>query len=157
MVHMLSPFPVPRAVTTRHARVPFFLVVLALGASAGAQDLIVAAKVDKTTVDLGEPINLTLTLSGDVSDVQLPPLNLPEGFIVLGRSQSTSFSIRAGAMERAMSLNVVLLPQQLGTFQLGPFIAARGKQRFQTQPIEITVKKTALPPHLKSDAERYIL
>ena len=122
-----------------------------------AQDFIFSAKVDKTTVNLGDPMNLVITLSGDVSGVQLPPLQLPEGFVVLARSQSTNFSIRAGAMERSTSLNVVLVPQKAGTFKLGPFSLTRQKKTLQTEPIEITVKKPVLPPHLPSNGARFTL
>ena len=122
-----------------------------------AQDLAFSAKVDKTTVNLGEPINLVIALSGDVSGVQLPPLQLPEGFVVLARSQSTNFSIRAGAMERSTSLNVVLVPQKAGTFKLGPFSLTRQKKTLQTEPIEIIVKKPVLRPNLPSNGERFIL
>lgn len=122
-----------------------------------AQDLVFSAKVDKTTVNLGDPMNLVITISGDVSGVQVPPLQLPEGFVVLARSQSTNFSIRSGAMERSTSLNFVLVPQKAGTFKLGPFSLTRQKKTLQTEPIEITVKKPVLPPKLPSSGERFTL
>ena len=125
----------------------FGLTVLACPAQ--AQDLLFSAKVDKTTVELGNPINLTLTLSGDLADVKLPAQNFPEGFAVAARSQSTNFSLRAGVAERSMNLLYVLLPQREGTFQLGPFTVTKKKPQFQTAPIEITVKKPALPPTIK--------
>ena len=129
-----------------------------VAAFAFAQDLTFSAKVDKTTVDLGDPISLTITLSGDLSGIQLPALQLPEGFVVAGRSQSTNFSIRAGAMERSMSLLYVLIPQRAGTFQLGPFRIEHQHRNVQTDPIEITVKKPALPPSLKTpQGERFTL
>ncbi len=132
-------------------------VMVSVCALAWAQDLVFSAKVDKTTVNLGDPLNLVITISGEVSGVQVPPLQLPEGFVVLARSQSTNFSIRAGAMERSTSLNFVLVPQKAGAFKLGPFSLTRQKKIFQTEPIEITVKKPVLPPHVPSDGERFTL
>ena len=79
------------------------LLVLGMATAAWAQDLVFSAKVDKTTVNVGDPINLTVTLSGDLSGVRLPAPTFPDGFAVLARSQSTNFSIRAGAMERSTS------------------------------------------------------
>lgn len=125
--------------------------------SAWAQDLSFSAKVDKTTVDLGEPINLTIMLSGDVTGVKLPPLQLPEGFAVVAQSQSTNFSIRAGAAERSVGLLYVLVPQQAGTFQLGPFEMIHRERMLKTEQIEITVKKPAVPPQIKSHGERFTL
>ena len=122
-----------------------------------AQDLTVTAKVDKTTVEVGEPISFTLTLSGDVSGVSLPPIRFPEQVAVAGRSQATNFSLRSGAMERSISVLYVLIPQRAGTLQLGPFHVTHQDRALQTEPIEITVKKPALPPRLKQPAERFTL
>jgi len=134
-----------------------WLSAFGLTALAWAQDLTFSAKVDKTTVEVGDPINLILTFNGDVSGVELPPPQIPEGFVVAGRSQSTNFSIRAGAMERSTSLTFVLIPQRAGTFQLGPFLIRRHKDEFKTEPIEVTVKKSVLPPQSQPQAERFTI
>ena len=122
-----------------------------------AQDLHFSAQVDRTTVDLGNPINFVVTLKGDLSGVQLPAFKFPEGFVVAARSQSTSFSIHAGAAERSTSLSFILIPQQAGTFQLGPFELVHEKQTLKTEPIEITVKKPAVPPNLQPEGGRFTL
>ena len=144
--------------SAKNRNVPAFLMVaLVLAASVAAQDLVFSAKVDKTTVNIGDPINLTLTLSGDMSGVRMPAPKFPEGFAVLARSQSTNFSIRAGAVERSTGLNFVLVPQQAGTFTLGPFTLEHQKKTIQTEPIEITVNKPVLPPNLQPNGERFTL
>ena len=125
------------------------VLVCGLATAAWAQDLTVSAKVDKTTVGLGEPITLVVTIGGDLTGLEAKPLELPEGFAVGARSQSTNFSIRSGIMERTMSLMYVLVPQRAGTFQLGPFTVVHQKKEFKTEPIEITVSKPALPPSLQ--------
>jgi uncharacterized protein (DUF58 family) len=143
----------------QQGRVPAFLIMaaLALAAPAWAQDLAFSAQVDKTSVDLGDPIQLTLTLSGNIAGVQLPAVEPPEGVVIAARSQATNLSLRAGAMERSLSLSYVLVPQRAGTFQLGPFTVKQGEHTFQTEPIEITVNKPALPPRLKPQGERFTL
>ena len=130
---------------------------LQIGVGAWAQDLAFSARVDKTTVDLGDPVTLTLTLSGDVSDVQWPTPELPEEFAVVSRSQATNFSIQAGTIARSTSLLYVLIPQRAGTFHLGPFRLKHGDKTVQTEPMEITVKKPAVPPHLHPQGERFTL
>jgi len=128
-----------------------------IGAGAWAQELAFSATADKTTVEVGQPIKVTLTLSGELADVELPAVEFPEGFSVVARSQSTNFSIRAGTAERAVSLIYVLIPQRAGSFRLGPFTITHRKQAFQTEPIDVTVKKPALPPTLRSPGGRYTL
>lgn len=130
---------------------------LQIGVGAWAQDLTFSAKVDKTTVDLGDPITLTLTLSGDVAGVQWPTPEFPEAFAVASRSQATNFSIQAGTIERSTNLLYVLIPQRAGTFRLGPFRLRRGNNTIQTEPIDITVKKGAVPQDLQPHGERYTL
>lgn len=134
-----------------------WLMAFGLAVLAWAQDLTFSAKVDKTSVEIGDPINLTLTFNGDVSGVELPPPQFPEECVVAGRSQSTNFSIRAGAMERSTSLTFILIPQRAGTFQLGPFLIRRRKDEFKTEPIEVTVKKSVLPPQSQPQAERFTI
>ena len=133
------------------------LTLAILPIRAGAQDLTFSAKVDKTTVNVGDPINLTIALSGDLAGIEVPAFQFPDGFTVVARSQSTNVSFRAGAMERSMSPTYVLAPQQAGAFQLGPFQLERQKTVFKTAPIRITVNKSALPPKLPSQHERFTL
>ena len=121
--------------------------VLSVAATACAQsrDVVFSASVDKTTVVLGDPIQLTLTLSGDIAGAELPSVQLPEGFVVVGRSQSTNFALHAGSVEQSVSLLYVLLPQRIGTFDLGPFLVTHHQQQLRTSPITVTVKKSLLP------------
>jgi hypothetical protein len=121
-----------------------------------AQDLTFSAAVDKTSVAAGDPIHLTLTLSGDIAGSKLPPLQFPKEFAVIARSQSTNFSLRSGAMEQSLSITCVLVPQRSGTFQLGPFTLQHRKQQFQTESIEITVEKSSTPPP-QPQGKRFIL
>lgn len=134
------------------------IVLLALAAPVWAQDLAFSASVDKTTVDAGSPVTLTLTLSGDITGIELPKIELPEGFSVAAQSQSTNFSLRAGAAQRAVSLAYVLIPREAGTFRLGPFKLTHQQKEFQTEPIEITITKPVLPPaNQQVPGKRFIL
>jgi len=128
------------------------------GTAVFAQDLVCTAAVDKTSVNVGEPIKLTITLGGDLTGVKLPPLALPEGLVVAAQSQSTNFAIRGGAAERSMSLVYVIVPQRAGSFELGPFAVTHRRKEIKTDPITITVEKPAVPPSLKSaPGERFTL
>lgn len=133
-----------------------FLLVCAT-AEAEPQEFTVSASVDKTAVDVGEPVQFTLTVAGEASGLEVPPLVFPEGFLVAARSQATNVSFRAGAMQRSTNLTYVLVPQQAGTFQLGPFELSHQKRLVKTEPITVTVRKAALPPLKAPPGERFTL
>ena len=121
------------------------------GASAPAPELTMSAKVDKTIVDIGTSITLTLTLTGDLSGTQPPATKFPDAFQVAAQTEATNISMHDGMVERSTSLVFVLMPTRDGTFQLGPFALIKGDRTIETAPIEITVKKPPLPPALKPD------
>ena len=138
------------------------ILLLAFMVCAGATQpaptsLSFSAKVDKTSVNVGDPLVLTITLGGDVSGIDIPVFEFPEGFAVASRSQSSNFSLRLGTVERSLTLAYVLLPQQGGTFQLGPFQIAQKDQKFSTEPITVTVEKPAVPPRLGPEGGRFTL
>ena len=140
--------------------IPAALALLFAAAASAAeppQELSISAKVDKTAVDAGTPLTLTLSISGNLTGAKVPPPQFPDGFQVAATSQATNVSVRMGAMERSTNLVYVLVPTREGTFQLGPFTVEQKDRKMETQPIEITVKKAALPPTLKPGAERYTL
>jgi hypothetical protein len=125
--------------------------------AAWAQELSFSAKADKTTLNVGDPLIVTITLGGDITGIEIPVLEFPEGFTIASRSQSSNFSIRLGTVDRSLTLAYVLLPQQAGTFQLGPFQITHKGQTFSTEPIAVTVEKPALPPRLGPQGDRFTL
>lgn len=129
--------------------------LIAVSSSVAAdQALVFSAKVDATTVTIGNPMTLTLTLSGDLTGVRLLAPQFPQGFAVVSRSQSTQFSIQEGVTERSVSVRYLLVPQRAGTFQLGPFTAVKQRQELKTEPIAIKVKPSILPPGRSPDKSR---
>jgi uncharacterized protein (DUF58 family) len=117
-----------------------------VAATAVAEDVSLTAKVDKTTVKVGDPLAVTITLSGGAAGTELPAPEFPEGFAVMQRSQAANFSIQGGAIERSTSLTYVLVPQQAGTFKLGPFRVKHGGREVATEPLEVTVEPSRQPP-----------
>lgn len=131
-------------------------MVCAVPAPAWAQGVRISAQVDKTTVDVGAQLTLTITIEGDFAQANLKPLELPKVFQVVAQSRASNLSVEAGGVKRSVSLVYVLLPQETGTFKLGPFKIVHRGEPLLTDPIEITVNKPVLPPHL-SPQPRYIL
>lgn len=121
------------------------------------KEFTVSASVDKTTVNVGDPIQFTLTVAGDVTGLEVPSLEFPEGFVIAARSQATNVAFRVGGLQRSTSLVFVLVPRQAGTFHLGPFELSHNKQTIKTEPIAVTVQKSALPPPRSPTGERFTL
>ena len=141
-------------------RLDRFAIIAVAGAatlaSAAEPNFHIAAQVDKTKVELGSPIKLSITLEGDLKKATVQPFEFPQGFSVVAQSRATSVSIQAGQMTRSVSLNFVLLAREAGTFKLGPFQVLYDGKPVLTDPIEIIVSKPVLPPG--SDAhQRYTL
>jgi len=125
-------------------------------AEPGEGELRIVAKVDKTTVELGGPVTLTITLEGDVTNVNLQPFEFPKAMQVVAKSRASNLSLGLDAAKRSVSLTYLLVPQEAGTFRLGPFqVIHRGKP-ILTDPLDIVVKKP-LVPHGLEERQRYTL
>ena len=114
------------------------------------------ARVDKTGVDVGSTLTLTITIEGDFTKAELEPFEFPKAFAVVAQSRASNVSLRVGDVKRSVSLVYVLLAQEPGTFQLGPFQLIHQGKPILTDPIEIVVTKPNLPPQLK-ETPRYTL
>ena len=125
-------------------------------AAAAEPNFHIAAQVDKTKVELGSPLNLSITLEGDLQKATVQPFEFPQGFSVVAQSRATNVSIQAGRMTRSVSLNFVLLAREAGTFKLGPFQVLYDGKPVLTDLIDIVVQKPVLPPGSEQQ-ERYSL
>ncbi len=110
-----------------------------------------SASVDRTTVGLGEPFQLTVTVEGaDIGSVPRPQLPSLDGFDNLGssQSQSTSISIINGRVQQQSAITFIytLVPKKLGELTIGPCRLVYRGTEYQTEPITITVVKSATRP-----------
>ena len=137
----------PFTINARAARLAgFILLIGASGARAEAPALRFSASADQTAVDIGQQVSLTITLEGALDGVRVEPFTLPKELPVAAQQQSSSFSIRSGQAVRAITWVYLLVPQQAGSFQLGPFKVVQQGNTVSTDAINITVKKGVLPP-----------
>ena len=112
-------------------------------------DITISAATDKTAADVGDPITLTLTLAGNLHSVEPPQLSFPPALHVASQMQSTNIAIKSGVMEKSLSYAFVLIATEPGTYQLGPFRVTKDTQTYATDPITITIKKSAVPKNLE--------
>ena len=121
-----------------------------------AQVVRISAQVDKTELELGRQLTLTITIEGDFQTVELQPFEFPEAFQVVAQRRASNVAVELGHVQRSVSLVYVLVPQAPGKFQLGPFQIAHQGKAILTDPIEIVVNKPLLPPGLE-ESYRYTL
>ncbi len=123
------------------------LLILILVNLLYAGEINFTASVDRTTVGLGEPFELTVTVSG-INIGRVPRPQLPEltEFDNLGvsQSQSTSISIINGRVQQqtAVSFVYTLVPRKLGELTIGPCRMVYDNTEYTTEPIRITVVKS---------------
>jgi hypothetical protein len=124
-------------------------VALALAwTPAAAADLEFSASVDQTTVGLGEQFQLSLTVQGeDMLSVPQPTLPPLPDFSVIGStsSQSTNISIVNGQMKKQATVSFIyaLAAKKLGKLLIPACRLQYQGRTYETQPIEITVVKSA--------------
>ncbi len=112
------------------------------------KELEFSARVDRTTVALGEPFRLTVTVEGsNISRVPRPQLPALDDFENLGssQSQSTNISIINGRVQQRTAINFVytLVPKRLGELKIGSCRLVYNNNEYTTEPITINVVKGA--------------
>ena len=132
----------------RNARVVLLCVLCALAVSpVAAAELNFSASVDRTTVGLGEQLQLVVTVEGANTGAPRPQLPDMPDFTNYGStsSSSTSISIVNGRMSRQQTISFiyVLAPKRVGTLTIGPARLNYNGTTYQTQPMQITVTKEA--------------
>ena len=113
-----------------------------------AGELNFTARVDRTTVGLGQQLQLTVTVEGqNIGRVPRPQLPALDGFDNLGstQSQSTSISFVNGRMAQQQSISFiyVLAPKRTGQLEIGPCRITYNGTEYSTQPITVNVVREA--------------
>lgn len=106
-----------------------------------ADNLQMEATVNQTTVPLNGTIQLTVSLTADsksLPDYGVPQLN---DFNIFSTSQSKSISIINGKVKNTVYYVYTLGPKKIGTFTIPAFTLDYQGQKYQTNPIDITVQK----------------
>lgn len=124
---------------TRGCRTLFALMwaVNAAASVACADDVGVSASLDRRQAAVGDPVQLSVTVTG-TQNAPAPSVELNE-FLVQYLGPSTYVSIVNGAMSSAVTHTYSLLPKRAGTLTIGPIAVQAGGKTLQTDPLAVEV------------------
>nr|MBU1328851.1 BatD family protein [Candidatus Omnitrophota bacterium] len=116
-----------------------FLLFLSIATVCYAEDLSISADVDKQEVALDEQVTLTITVSGNVSNIPQPSIPDLKGFTSYSSGRSQNLSIINGRVSSSVSFNYILVPNDTGDYTLGPFSINYQGKLYSAGPINIKV------------------
>lgn len=120
--------------------IPYALLFIAF-LPVRALALSVTASVDTDEIELGEPINLGVTITGRGGSLPDPILPDLSDFDVYSSGRNQSISIVNGAFSSSLELNYTLVPKRIGNLLIGPVVVKDKNEMVASDPIKITVKK----------------
>ncbi|MFI5396251.1 MAG: BatD family protein [Candidatus Binatia bacterium] len=118
----------------------FILVFLSRPAHA---DLSIRANVSPQRAQVGEPLTLSIDISG-AQNVSAPAVNI-DGFDVQYVGPSTQISIVNGAVNSSVQHRYSLIPLRPGRFTLGPFTVDYQGKSYQTASFTVEVAAAGQP------------
>jgi hypothetical protein len=101
-----------------------------------ATDVSVRATVDRTTVAVGESLQLTVTIEGGDGEADIRAIS---DFQVHSRGTGSSLRYINGQMSRTASINYLLIPRKTGQLTIPALPVDVDGKVYQTDPITITV------------------
>jgi hypothetical protein len=131
------------------------LVTLLLIASLSFQQLQASAAVDRTELEVGQELVLTLTIAATATQPVRIFNPTFSGFEVQGTTEFREVNVGDSAMTRVMRREIRLKPTQAGTLTIGSVRIAVGQTVATTDPLDITVRPAtsvlapALLPHVR--------
>ncbi len=103
-------------------------------------DVSVRTFVDRTTVAVGESVQLTITIEGGDGEADIRTIS---DFQVHSRGTSTSVQFINGRMSQTCSTNYLLIPRKTGQLTIPALPVEVDGRVYQTEPIAITVTSQA--------------
>jgi hypothetical protein len=118
----------------------FWVLFLWLPAAVSAG---VTAHVDRTVVELGDSVRLTVTADGDGQEVDTGSIR---DFRVISRGSASNIRIENGRMQKSVSHHYTLIPLKRGNLTIPSLPVSVNGEVQKTAPISISVGKTAEKP-----------
>ncbi|MBN2004687.1 MAG: protein BatD [Anaerolineae bacterium] len=108
-------------------------------------DTTFTATVDRTSLPADQILTLQLTLAGAFGNAGRPELPALDGFMVVGSSQSSQFTMVNGKTSSQMTFIYQLQPTRTGALTIPAVTIQVNGQTYQTQPVAVEVTQGAAP------------
>ena len=120
-------------------------IIFLLNVALNANEISLSASISKQKTFVNDRINYEVSMQGNIPqqiNVDLP--NLKDKFEIIGSSESTSFSIINGKIDRSETYTItyLLAPNKSGELVIPPSSADFDGKEYETQPIQISVGKS---------------
>ena len=137
--------------TRKPVCVVVFVLLVSWGAAQGETPRL-ELSVDRTRVEVGDQITLTVTLTAE-GDVPAPELPVPDGFDVIGRSTYTTqeLNITNGRVVTTRNNSFVysLRATRDGSFRIGPAHVMYEGRRHESATARVNVAKRGVRPQTR--------
>ena len=104
-----------------------------------AEDITISVDADRQEVTLDEQVTLTITVSGNASNIPNPDIPELKGFTSYSSGRSQNLSIVNGQVSSSVSFTYILVPNNTGEYSLGPFSIDYKGKTYSADPINIKV------------------
>jgi len=116
-----------------------FLLFLSIATICHAEDITISADADRQEVTLDEQVTLTITVSGNASNIPNPDIPELKGFTAYSSGRSQNLSIINGQVSSSVTFTYILVPNNVGEYNLGPFSIDYKGKNYSAGPINIKV------------------
>jgi hypothetical protein len=136
------------AAARRRTVLLFLAIAVLAGATAAprvaAEDVRFQASADRTSVAMGERVEVSFQLTGSQTGENFRPPDFRDFLVLSGPNQSTNFQMINGAVSLSVTYTYVLQPRREGNLRIGAASVEFAGKRYATSPLAISVGKA--PP-----------
>ncbi|PJC48251.1 MAG: hypothetical protein CO035_04480, partial [Candidatus Omnitrophica bacterium CG_4_9_14_0_2_um_filter_42_8] len=98
-----------------------FLSVFLIAVVCRAEDITISADADRQEITLDGQVTLTITVSGNISNIPQPDIPDLKGFTSYSSGRSQNLSIINGQVSSSVTFTYILVPNNIGDYTVGPF------------------------------------
>jgi hypothetical protein len=125
------------------------LLMLASGARAAIQ---IQARIERSTIAVGEATTLQVVISGAAGGVSPPEFEVPPGLEVLGSGRAQNFTWSNGRSSVEIIYRFEISANAPGRYPLGPITVRAGKEAFRSGVLSL--EATAAPTRIEGAGTR---
>jgi len=122
-------------------RIIIILLGIGLQSAVPAFGLSISSSVDKDEVALGDPITLSVMISGEGGSTPDPVLPDLSDFEVYSSGKNTNITFENGHFTSTLEISYVLVPKKIGSLTIGAVSVKQKNRTVKSDPIQIEVKK----------------